>query len=307
MSDSTANLGFESTLISDEPLKLTLTDILAVVFGFACFFALPPIHFLGGLSSFGVGVPVWVIVTLWAFGLLQGAALATMAAVLMRCFKYSRMPHTAEWLSLVIGMHFLSASIPNVDTLVDTLSNVAQGPTDLELWRWEIGGISLALSAALFLSARWCVRGLRAVLFCAALVLLMWGPCAVSALQFSYFFPTLDGFGDAWIFWLIVNTVNLIGYLPVALLFGIPIVATFLARRRDRFRGLAWTEWLAMTIACVLGTFALIAIFATGYNTTSIAGMAERIVNATGLIVVAILSRATIDSGVIAWAARARE
>ncbi len=298
MSNATIQRAGKGHKNSREPLKVTLTDIFAVVFGFACLFALPPTFNLGGLAIYGVAIPLWLVALVWFVSLLQGMALGVAAAVVVRRITYGRMPRPAEWLALAIAMHFLSTSIPTVDTLVEFLAHIRQTPADFEVWRWAIAGIGVALSVIMLLVARQCTDWLRTILLCAMITLLMWGPCAVVSLQFSYLFPSLDWLGDGWTFWFSVNIVNRIGAVPLALLFGLPAVATILARRADRFRRLVWTEWVAMAIATALGLMVSIAILGPGSELTSIAGITEYIVEAVGLMLVAVLSLATVKSGI---------
>lgn len=265
-----------------ESLRLALADILGIVFGFAVCFAMPFAFRFGPIGLVGAQLPLWFIALLGTLWIMQGLAFAISAVVVTRTAQFHRQPRSAEWLALLVSVWFLSAILPPPDEFITQ---------DFTVWRWSIGGLALAVSvvALLFAVRKTHVSAIRTLLVCLAALTWMWGPCAVLKLEFTDLFPWLERLGDGWTFWLVMSALRFIAALPLAMLFGMPVVATILARRRDRFQSLVWTEWVSMLCVIVIGTTLLMLALLHDSHWQSTSWLAERIVGALGIASVAVL------------------
>ena len=265
-----------------EPLRLTLTDMLGIVFGFAVCFAMPFAFRFGPIGLVGARLPLGFIALLGTLWMMQGLAFAISAVVLTRTAQFRRQPRSAEWLALLVSVWFLSATLPPPDEFITQ---------DFTVWRWITAGLALVVSvAALLLAVHKTHAGaIRTLLVCLAALTWMWGPCAVLKLEFTDLFPWLDRLGDGWTFWLVLSALRFVAALPLAMLFGLPVVATILARRRDHFQSLMWTEWLSMLCVTVIGTTFLLLAVLHDSDWQSTSGMAERIVGVLGIASVAVV------------------
>jgi hypothetical protein len=270
-----------------ESPRLTLADMLGIVFGFAVCFAMPfPFRF-GPIGPVAPPLPLWFIALLGALWTMQGLAFAISTVVVTRTAMFRRQPRAAEWLALLVSMWFLSSTLPHPDEFITR---------DFTAWRWIIGGLALVVSFAVLLDVRKTQAGAsRTLLVCLAALTLMWGPCAVLQLEFTDLFPWLDRLGDGWTFWLVLSALRFVAALPMAMLFGIPVVATIQARRRDRFQSLAWTEWLSMLCLTFIGTTLLMLAIMHDSDWQSTSWISERIVGVLGLASVATLSRMALS------------
>jgi len=96
----------------DEPLRLTLTDMLGIVFGFAVCFAMPFAFRFGPIGLVGAQLPLWFIALLGTLWIMQGLAFAISTVVLTRTAQFRRQPRPAEWLALLVSVWFLSVALP---------------------------------------------------------------------------------------------------------------------------------------------------------------------------------------------------
>jgi hypothetical protein len=265
-----------------ESLRLTFTDMLGIVFGFAVCFAIPFAFRFGPIGLVAAPLPLWFMALLGTLWIMQGLAFAISAVVVTRTAQFHRQPRSAEWLALLVSVWFLSATLPPPDEFITQ---------DFTVWRWITAGLALVVSVAalLFAVRKAHVSAIRTLLVCLAALTLMWGPCAVLQLEFTDLFPWLERLGDGWTFWLVLSALRFVAALPLAMLFGIPVVATILARRRDRFHSLVWTEWLSMVCVTVFGATLLMLALLHDSDWQSTSWMAERIVGVLGIASVAIL------------------
>jgi hypothetical protein len=263
-----------------EPLRLKLTDMLGIVFGFAVCFAMPFAFRLGPIGLVGAQLPLWFIALLGALWIMQGFGFAISAVVVTRTAQFHRQPQSAEWLALLVSVWFLSATLPPPDEFITQ---------DFTIWRWITAGLALFVSVAalLFAVSKTQVGAIRTLLVCLAALTLMWGPCAVLQLEFTDLFPWLERLGDRWTFWLVLSALKFVAALPLAMLFGVPVVTTIQARRRDRFQSLMWTEWLSMLCVTVIGTTLLMLAVLHDSDWQFISWITERMVGVLGLASVA--------------------
>lgn len=202
-----------------ESVRLTLTDMLGIVFGFAVGFAMPFAFRFGPIGLVGAQLPLWFIALLGTLWTMQGLAFAISAVVVTRTAQFRRQPRSAEWLALLVSVWYLSANLPPPDEFITR---------DFTVWRWITAGLALFVSVAalLFAVRKAHASAIRTLLLCFAALTLMWGPCAVLQLEFTDLFPWLDRLGDGWTFWLVLSALRFLSALPLAMLFGLPVVAT---------------------------------------------------------------------------------
>lgn len=273
-----------------ESFRLTLADMLGIVFGFAVCFAMPFAFRFGPIGLVGARLPLWFVGLVGALWVMQGLAFAISTVVVTRTAQFRRQPRPAEWLALLVSVWFLSATLPPPDEFITR---------DFTMWRWIIGGLALVVSVVVLLFAvrKTHASAIRTLLVCLAALTLMWGPCAVLKLEFTDLFPWLDRLGDGWTFWLVLSALRFVAALPLAMLFGLPVVATIQARRRDHFQSLVWTEWLSMLCVTVIGATLLMLALLHDSDWQSASWMAERIVGVFGIASVAVLCRTVLSHG----------
>jgi hypothetical protein len=215
---------------------------------------------------------------------MQGLAVAISAVVVTRTAQFRRHPRPAEWLALLVSVWFLSTTLPPPDEFITG---------DFTVWRWIIGGLALVVSIVELLFAVRCAResAMGTLLVCMAALILIWGPCAVLRLEFTNLFPWMERLGNGWTFWLVLSALKFVAVLPLAMVFGIPVVATIQARRRDHFQKLVWTQWLSMLCVTMIGMTLLALSLLRGSDWQSISWMAEHIVLVLGLASVAVFCR----------------
>jgi len=261
------------------------------VFGFAVCFAMPSAIRFGTISLIGAPLSHWFFVLAGTLLIMQGMVFATSAVVVMRAARFHRQPRSSEWLALLICVWFLSLILPPPDAFITRIWGWTGGDGNFTVWRWITGGVALVVSVVVLMFA---VRtthagAVRTLMACLSALILMWGPCAILKLEFTDLFPWLERLGDGWTFWFVLNALRFVANLPLAMLFGFPLVATILARRRDRFHSLVWTEWLGMLCVTIIGTTLLMFTLMSDSDWQSTRWMAERIVSVLGLACVAVV------------------
>jgi hypothetical protein len=283
--ETIASRGNQSSGLRDESPRLTLADMLGVVVGFAICVAMPFTFRFGPIGLVGAQkFPLWFIAVLGILWIMQGLAFAISTVVISRTAQFRRQPRSAEWLALMVSVWFLRVNLPLPDDFI---------ASDFTVWRWFIGGLALVVSVVslLFAVSKAHSGVIRTLLVCLAALIWMWGPCAVLQLEFADLFPGLDRLGDGWTFWFVLSALKFVAVLPLAMLFGIPGVATILARRRDRFQSLVWTEWLGILCATLIGTTLLMLALLDDNHWQTTSWIAERTVGVLGLAIVVVLSR----------------
>ncbi len=221
------------------------------------------------------------------------AAISLSAVVLARSAQYRRVPRAPEWLALGAFAWGLT-----IDLSPSSHEELVQ-----------LVGRPLSLLSASEMTARWATAVLMTVLvgsgwvlaragrsFLPPLVqtlwltflifLAIWSPLAIFGDHAADWFAPRAGFGKGDAMILYRGLCQWIALTPLAILVGMPIVATV----EERFRGRAWT-WLEWSAAITAGLAGLLGslVYRGEFRPVSLGWLGERAISTAWVVVVAYL------------------
>jgi hypothetical protein len=284
---------------------MTMIDAMALAVGVAL--ALSP-SFRDGPTVGGfpyVVLPPHVTLILFVVWVFWVGAASTSIVVAARLARYRRFPRPAEWLAILMSLMGQQATGPlqPIDVLTRMLPFGMVGALDtFSSWRWTTAGLATAVVALglglLRLFRRFLPPWARTAWLVVLAYLALAGPIyTIGSYGVDSLAPSSAlGPGRLAIFQRLAC--QLVATTPLALMIGIPAVATLIERvRRVRWR---WTEW-ACTSATILIALSLSTLYLGNSPFPSSGWAAEWGLVGAWLVGVGILSWAILDRLGPAW------
>ncbi len=288
-------------MMKQEPVSMTLVDLVALVAGVAAGFAV-----LKALPELPFIPPGWVLLVLAVSNFLQWATIACAVVALGRVASYRRMPRSAEWLAIVVSLFTVSRlQVFNFDLWVNvllTMSPVGLDRIDFDGWRWLVATfaslLALVMLGLLRLARNVTPTWLKTLVLAWVYLLCLTGPLAVFGFLGDDLVSPSDGFGPGDLAILHRQLCILFGFFPIGLFFGVPALAVLIERMRRRHW--SWSEWAAASSSILVGLTSML-FYRWEINRFSLGWIGERFLVLGWVIVVALVSRLILIRVGPAW------
>lgn len=270
-----------------EPRAMTTADAVVLTLGAALSLVSLP-SWLAVAASYpwtGVGMFLRNSAGFWVGTVGLGAV------TLGRTFLHRRLPRPAEWLAL--GAFAWGLTLVLAPTAHEELVGLVARPLAIfgggdAAARWTTAGLVAGMVAAGLIVAD-LGRGLlppwlRTVWLMFLIFLAIWSPLAVFDDHAANWFAPAGGFGQGDLMVLYWGICRWFAATPLAVLVGLPVVATVAERLRGR--AWSWVEWSAAATAGLAGLLASV-VFRGEFRHISFGWAAERAIAAGWVVIVA--------------------
>jgi len=219
------------------------------------------------------------------------AAISLGAVVLARSAQFRRVPRPPEWLALGAFAWGLTVDLSpsSLEELVQLVGRPLSIFSASEMTaRWMTALLTTILVVAgwrLARASRSFLPPLVQTLWLTFLVFLaIWGPLAIFGDHAADWFAPAAGFGRGGAMILYRGLCRWIALTPLAILVGLPVVATV----EERLRGRAWT-WLEWSAAITAGLAGLLGslVYRGEFRPVSLGWLGERAISTTWVVAVA--------------------
>lgn len=274
-------------IVRPEPRSMTTVDAMVLTAGAALSLVGLPnwMALAAGYPWTGVGMFLRNSSGFWI------AAISLSAVVLARTAQYHRLPRPPEWLAIGAFVWGLTLDIApsSHEELVQLVGRVVAIFRASEMVaRWITAGtVAVLIVGGWFLARE--ARGIlpawsRTVWLTFLIFLAIWSPLAIFGDHAADWFAPSAGFGKGDAMILYRGVCQWIALTPLALLVGLPVVATV----EERLRGCAWT-WLEWSSASTAGLAGLLAsmVYRGEFRPVSLGWLAERAIATAWVVGVA--------------------
>ena len=269
---------------------MTLVDLMALVAGVGASYALVANFAVPTVNRTRLDLLVFTV--LW---FLEALSLAFSTVALVRVGTYQRMPTSAEWLGLLVGLLLLTnLRAFRIDDWIHSFRWAFQflDPISYTGLHW-IGAGLLSAGSLVGLGLVWLGRRsfptwLKTILLALVALQGMAGPLWVVGFHGADWLTPAGGFGPGTASTLYRGACLLAANLPMGLLFGVPAIASL----NERFSGRRWSwiEWAVLSISMLTG-FIFMMTYRWEFRVFSLAWLAERLLVLAWFAVIAFLSR----------------